>query len=536
MQNMLDSFDHVVVVMLENRSFDNILGHLYPDGVPSNAPLGKTFNGVTGKDLSNPIPKADQPGAGGKTSIPVGTTTDYHQPFPDPGETYPHVNTQLFNQPCPGDQGDKNPPYNLPPAPLPTANMQGFVADYIENLTYHETKNPPQTPTYDQYAPIMDCFDPAAIPVLSTLATEFAVFDQWYCSVPSQTWCNRAFWHAGTSWGHVVNGASSETNDELENTLGWIEDSVGTTIFNQIEDSDSDLTWKIYTDDYIPLTGIIHFRALAGHMSHIKNVYNDFLDDCRDGNLPSYSFVEPKFIFEHNDMHPSSFDAALVDGKEKTVGSVLRGEQFVWDIYNAIRTSNSKTGSNWQNTLLIITFDEHGGCYDHVAPPTDATPPDLDGYKLWMDFKYDRLGIRVPMIMVSANIAKNTVVNDRMDHNSFMNTMADKWDAIAPGKFPPLTARVAASPKFHSVFTSPDKRPPQDWPDIPRPVILADAADFDFADTPLHDLQRSIVGGAMALSGDSQDLKDKLDNMTVGSGQTVLKNVRGMMDLKKIPF
>ena len=114
--------------------------------------------------------------------------------------------------------------------------------------------------------------------------------------------------------------------------------------------------------------------------------------------------------------------------------------------------------------------------------------------------------------------------------------MADKWGAVAPGKFPPLTARVAASPKFHSVFTSPDKRPPQDWPDIPRPVIPAAAADFDFADTPLHDLQRSIVGGAMALSGDSQDLKEKLDNMTVGSGQAVLKDVRGMMDLKKIPF
>ena len=105
-------------------------------------------------------------------------------------------------------------------------------------------------------------------------------------------------------------------------------------------------------------------------------------------------------------------------------------------------------GSSWKNTLLIITFDEHGGCYDHVAPPVDAVPPCLDGKKPWMGFNYDRLGIRVPMIMVSANIAKNTVVNDRMDHTSFMKTMQEKWARTAPNKFPPLTARVEASPEF----------------------------------------------------------------------------------------
>lgn len=539
MKDMLDSFDHVVVVMLENRSFDNILGGLYSNGVPAEAPLGKTFNGifkdgVIKPDLTNPIPTDAPDNPDKKTEIAVSLTSNYFQPFPDPGETYPHVNTQLFNLPDCKNKGDKHPPFNLP-TPVPPASMKGFVTDYIENLTYNETKHPPKPPKFEKYAQIMQCFDPTALPVLTTLATEFAVFDQWYCSVPSQTWCNRAFWNAGTSWGHVVNGASSDTAHELENTIGWVEDSIGKTIFNQIQDSESELSWKIYTDDIIPLTGIIHFRALKDHVSHFKNVYNDFMDDCKNGTLPSYSFVEPRFILNHNDMHPSSYNKTLIDGKE-AVGSVLLGEKFVLDVYNAVKSSKGDKdgkGSSWKNTLLIITFDEHGGCYDHVAPPVDAVPPCLNGKKPWMGFNYDRLGIRVPMIMVSANIAKNTVVNDRMDHTSFMKTMQEKWARTAPNKFPPLTARVEASPEFHSsVFTSPEKRPPEDWPSpkLAKP-IPAEQEKLDCSHQPLNDLQKSIVGGAKAMMGQAGDFKDVLDNMKVGDAQEMLRDLRDMMDL-----
>src|SRR6185503_2651521 len=108
--SMLDSFDHVVVLMLENRSFDNLLGYMYPKGVPANAPLGKTFEGVIGKNLSNPVPSGTiNPPPNGATTIPVMPLNDCnsHSPFPDPGETYEHVNTQLFNY----VDGHKDPPY-----------------------------------------------------------------------------------------------------------------------------------------------------------------------------------------------------------------------------------------------------------------------------------------------------------------------------------------------------------------------------------------------------------------------------------------
>jgi hypothetical protein len=165
----LDTFDHVVVLMLENRSLDNMLGFIYPDGVPSPAPAGSTFDGAS-LTMSNPVPPSavNQP-PDGSGKVFVTTTADYHQPYPDPGEEYYHINVQLWDLP----NGGTKPPYNLPPAPLPTPEMQGFVTDYIEKLGEAVSK-PSGPPTFAQYSQIMQCFDPAAVPVLSTLAQEFA--------------------------------------------------------------------------------------------------------------------------------------------------------------------------------------------------------------------------------------------------------------------------------------------------------------------------------------------------------------------------
>ena len=209
---MLDTFDHVVVLMLENRSFDNVLGYMYPNGVPASAPLGKTFEGVTGQNLSNPVPPGvKNPPPPGVTAIPVSPVEagNYFQPYPDPGENYVHVNTQLFYR----STAVKSRPTTCPAsARCRNRHMEGFVADYIEN--YKAAEVPGQDPTYDAppadfpwtgYKQIMQCYPTSAVPVVTTLATEFGVFDHWFCAVPSETWCNRTFWNAGTSWGFVIN-------------------------------------------------------------------------------------------------------------------------------------------------------------------------------------------------------------------------------------------------------------------------------------------------------------------------------------------
>lgn len=495
---VLDSFDYVVVLMLENRSFDNLLGYLYPNGVPANAPAGKTFEGVVGRDLANPIPvtavgqSAPPPGVASIPVSPVPTPTDYHQPFPDPGEEYWHVNTQLFSV----IDGNDKPPYNLP-SPMPTTpGMEGFVTDYLANFPLGDTPGG-AGPTYQQYQSLMQCFPPASVPVLATLAEQFAVFDHWFCSVPSQTWCNRAFWHAGTSWGHVVNGGAVD-----ENSASWVADSNGETLFNKISDSGwrSPLDWLVYSSNEASLTGIIHGLALAAYHTPLDDRFprlEQFFTDCAAGTLPKYSFLEPCFWTPHNDQHPSTWNSEHYG--PDAVGSVLLGEELIWSVYNAIKKSQGANGGNsWRNTLLIITHDEHGGCYDHLAPPTGVTPPDLSGYTQWDGFDFTRLGVRVPMVMVSAHIAPNTVINTPHEHTSFLKTMFEKWGPYITG---PLTARDGAAQDFREVFTAAALRDVSTWPDIPQPQIPAGLWDIDFSTAPLNDLQRSIVGGAALLAG-----------------------------------
>jgi phospholipase C len=237
-----------------------------------------------------------------------------------------------------------------------------------------------------------------------------------------------------------------------------------------------------------------YFRYFEGG----RPFFTNFFVDCAAGNLPKYSFVEPHFInfFEdvmwHDDMHPSSFDSTLYsDGGP---GSVLLGDQIVWKVYQAIRNSQSASGNNWQNTLLIITFDEHGGCFDHVPPPS-ATPPDSSGFNTGQGqegFAFDRLGVRVPMVMVSAYIAPNTIVNSPMHHCSFLQTLQQKWGLTSLGP------RQDTAPPFTEVFTSTlhDISTWPDWKVYPGPASTLDEsmmAKVDLRDVPLNVLQKSII-------------------------------------------
>lgn len=472
-QSLLDTFEHVVVLMLENRSFDNMFGYLYQNGVPP----GKQFEGVVGNNLSNP----DESGA----AVPVSTQTDFHQPFPDPGEEFDHITAQLFS-------GD-------PPTGIP--KMQGFVKDYFNTLKLL-TKWPGSAA--DQSKAIMQCFTPASIPVLSSLAQQFAVFDHWYCAVPSQTWCNRAFWHAATSWGWVNNPPLD--GDAPWNLEDWAVWSKGPTLFDLLETKFGTGSWIIYEDLAVPFTKLVHWGDLQEKSGEDYFRYfergwpfaKNFFRDCAAGELPKYSFVEPHFInfFEgviwHDDMHPSSFESTLYsDGGP---GSVLLGDRIVWKVYQAIRNSSSVAGNNWENTLLIITFDEHGGGYDHVPPP-QATQPDLSGFNTGAGqegFDFKRLGVRVPMVMVSANIARNTIVNSPMHHCSFLRTMQQKWDLGSLGP------RQDTAPLFTEVFCS-TQRDLTTWPDwkvYPGPRSTLDTSQIrsvDLSGAPLNDLQKSIL-------------------------------------------
>ena len=445
-------FDHVVVIMFENRSFDNLLGHLYS----ADEKAAADFDGIPQGDYANTAPDG--------TRVPAHVytgATDHimQQPQPDPGETYPHVNTQLFGTIDPAgnadiDRNGLQPPYNAPAAGT-AATGSGFVHDYIVN--YRAAKK--REPTPDEYATAMGGFSPEMLPVVSTLAREFAVYDRWFAGVPSQTFCNRSFFHASTSHGFVVN----HTGDDYDK---WIDAPPAPTIFNRLEDAG--LTWRVYYDatQLVSLTGMLHAPVLERYWKTNFRVMEQFYEDAADGTLPDYAFIEPRMVFNHNDMHPPwgatrDGELELPDGSRIRLANsadsdVRAGDKLAQDVYDAIRTSATASGSNAMNTALVITFDEHGGTFDHVAPPA-AAPPDASGAGE-MGFAFDRLGLRVPAIVVSAYTAAGTVVHDEMHHGSITNTLC-RLHGLRP-----LNVRdETANPIFNAVnLTTP--RQPYSWP------------------------------------------------------------------------
>jgi phospholipase C len=443
------ALDHIVVIMFENRSFDNLLGRLYEPGeVPS-------FEGVTGRDLANPIPDwaADK---AGQTSIPYGIAATMNMPSPDPGEEYQHVNTQLFGiiDP-PSNRGalaqNMVAPFNAPADSRQPPTMDGFVTDYISAVTAETGKEP----GYAQYAQIMTGYTSEQMPVLSALARGFATFDHWFCEVPSQTFANRSFIHAASSSGYV---------DNLTPISAFPLHNTAETIFGRLEQQN--LSWRVYCDppSHLSLTGIIHAPRLAPHFATRFYTTDHFLQDAADGSLPVYSFIEPNLLYGHNDMHPA-FDALFPDAPLDPPSSLIGGEALLAKIYNAIRSAPADGESNPWNTLLLVTFDEHGGTYDHVPPPL-VPPPDPDPAFAQFGFGFDRSGVRVPAIAISPWVGERTVVTAEYRSTSVIRTLRGRWPLGGP-----LTQRDAAAADIAPVLSLETPRDPADWPTVvPRRV------------------------------------------------------------------
>src|SRR5579864_6604437 len=451
-----NAVDHIVVIMFENRSFDNLLGRLYAPGEVS------FFEGVTGRELSNPVPDWAVDAGTSPRQLPYGIAANMNAPSPDPGEEYAHVNTQLFGliNP-PGNRGmvagHMVAPYNAPATSGQRPTMDGFVTDYISAFMAEERR----PPVLAEYAQIMTGYSPAKVPVTSALARGFGTFDRWFCEVPSQTFPHRSFFHAATSSGFVVNMSPADSFP-VRNTAE--------TIFERLEAQG--LTWRVYCDppSHLSITGIIHASRLLDRFETNFFTTDRFLADAAGGDLPTYSFIEPNLLYGHNDMHPA-FDALFPGMDLDPPSALLGGEALLAKIYDAVRSSASPTGSNAYNTLLMVNFDEHGGTYDHVPPPPVA-PPDPAAPAGQQGFRFDRSGVRVPAIAVSPWIPEQTVINDQYRHTSVIRTLRERWQLGGP-----LTARDGAAPDLAPVLSLDTPRDPDDWPEVtPRPVLPFDPA------------------------------------------------------------
>ncbi len=445
----LQKINHVVVLMLENRSFDNMLGRLYPPGA-------KDFYGLTGNE-TNPD------GSGGTIKVwnDAGTDpTTMEIPDPDPGELWTDMNQQIFGTQI------------VPPPTPPT--MQGFVENYLYQATLPENAGT----SYPAKA-IMHYFNPDQVPVISTLATSFGVSDQWFAAAPCQTWPNRFFTHCATANGY-------ENNEPYHFPYKM------PTIFSRFSSSRD---WKIYFNE------IPQALALAELWRHPFNFqYIEwFKIDCRLGRLPAYSFIEPRYfsdLLPANDEHPPH--------------NVSYGEQLIAEVYNSLRKSPL-----WKQTLLIITYDEHGGCYDHFPPARNAPPP---SQTVTHPFNFDRYGVRVPAVLVSPYIAPGSIIraNDPnkphpFDHTSIIATLRKRFDLGAA-----LTDRDASAPDLDVALAldKADNMGPERvdaLPHAPTPSQMAQVRAL-----PLNDLQRSLVAIAAHLPASIRETEAQVQQLQAG--------------------
>src|SRR6478609_1850103 len=484
------ALDHIVVVLFENRSMDNVLGHLY---TPED---GKNFDGVIGKDLTNPIPGWAEH-RDGRDVVPYTVATDMDSPNPDSGEEFYHTNTQLYNVIDDHNRGKIGDavaaPWNAPP-PGSVPTMDGFVTDYISTFTGEIGRQP----TYDEYAHIMTGYTPEQLPVLNGIARDFGVFDHWFCEVPSQTFMNRSFWTAATSSGLVVNSPMRK----------WFTENDAETIFERLEAHGR--TWKVYVMEPMPLsfTGLIHFPRLQDRLATHFVPFAEFERDAAAGTLPDLSLIEPNMLGGHGDYHPAmgrSFSdqvALEVDGP----ASVLSGETFLARVYDAYRSATSDTGTNVWNTALLIGWDEPGGTYDHV-PPGAVPPPDPGAPAGECGFTFDRSGYRVPAVIVSPWIESGSVFNDEYRHTSLLATLRKTWGLGAA-----FTQRDASARTFDDLFALDTPRDPSTWVAVePRPVP-AWTMDLEVVGTGLSALGKGL-GPALVTKARAMgvELPDELD-------------------------
>lgn len=468
-------FDHLVVLMFENRSFDNLLGYLYrPGEVPA-------FEGLLGRDLSNPIP----PDVEGweRARVPAHPAARLDAPDPNPGEEYPHVNTQMFGTVVPADNRfrplrDIQAPFNSPASPDATPTMDGFIADYVAEFRDQLGR----MPTYSEYAEVMSGYTPDQVPVVSALARGFAVFDHWFSEVPTETYPNRSFVHAGSSSGFVLNNPVDK----------FVAENDAPTIFERLEQAR--LPWTVYIDpqQIVSATGLIHARRLAPYFAtHFSTIY-DFYAHAESGDLPAYSFLEPNLTPPRTDMHPPMAARLRHDLHLPPTAAMRGGEQLLARVYDAVRTSSSTTGSNWRNTLLVVSFDEHGGTYDHVPPPR-VSPPVPEAPPGQMGFGFDMSGVRVPTFVVSAWVEPRTVVTSEFRATSVIRTLRERWPLG-----PPLTQRDAAAADLATVLTRTTPRPPDQWPEVAALPLGLIGEVMTRLDRPLAGLERDLFAAAVA--------------------------------------
>lgn len=442
-----DPIKHVVVLMLENHSFDQMLG-----GFQS------IFSDLEGVDPSNLRSNRDKDGTD-YSQAPTNATVVEHDPMHDLG----NVLRQL-------EGGNQN-----------------FVLDFSK--AYPETTAEERRQIMGYFAPAISPGEPDPLPALHALARHFTICDHWYSSVPGPTWANRFFAHSGTSLGRV------RMPESLGDSLAHLDLYFGynqPTIYDRL--TSVGRKWRIYHGD-IPQSMVLSRQRTPRHARCYQFMDVFFSDaQAKEEHFPDYCFIEPKYYLpDQDDDHPPH--------------TTLRAQALLGRVYNALR----KNKPLWNSTLLVVLYDEHGGFYDHLPPPA-VVPPDSHSQE---NFKFDRLGVRVPALLVSPWVER-TILKTDFDHTSLLRYVCEKWG------LDPLTARDRAAHNFDSAIRKTGK-PRDDTPEsvpIPMAMMMAGSEEEE-AKEPLNANQKALIAFSEYLEREIEESAGKpVRTMAMAAGPT----------------
>jgi phospholipase C len=377
---------HIFVLMLENRSFDHMLGFANLSGTDATTGKPTRVDDLVDNPHSNVDP--NDPG----THVPAASPADLklYPPDVDPGHEFANVLMQLCGTHASyPDPGTKK---------YPAIDNSGFIGSYRAS----GSPNP---------AKIMKCFSPDQVPVLTALAREFAVCDHWFASMPGPTWPNRFFVHAASS------GALDDSPSSFSSVTSTLLDGYSFqngTIYDRLDAKN--LPWVVFMGDDLPQVFAIRGMTEARLEGRFKK-FDRFAQMVNDPSFSSsYVFIEPSY----GNTLPTTPGDFTCGSSQHPLDDITRGEKLIKTVYETIRNS-----PHWNNSLLLVTYDEHGGFYDHVSPPATVSPGDqtTDKGNNHHNFDFTQLGIRVPAIVVSPLIPAGTIDHSIYEHPSLLATV-----------------------------------------------------------------------------------------------------------------
>ncbi len=460
--------EHVIVLMLENRSFDHLLGFAKP-------PAGQTLDNLL---TLNPLPSnlldPSKPPSESNPTFQVSQPAPFAVHDKDgPSHSFNAVNTQL--------SGSKvGPSASLPP------KNNGFTLNYSNSLRAHS-----QNVTREQINEVMQCFSPKQLPAINQLAQQFCLCDRWHCEVPGPTMPNRMFVHAATSEGYVHNNFKRSFTSK--------------TVYELVEEKG--LTWCVYFHD---LNEVMQFDALKQTPETFRR-FERWAKDAESGNMPNYVFICPRFL----NGRPGANGEAKLANSQHAPEDVRLADHLIADVYDAL----AKNQELFSKSVLIVTYDEHGGFYDHVIPgptvnpdgqnsPNPGDDPQFSSFK----FAFDRIGLRVPTIIASPWIAKGTVEHRMLQHTSIIKTVTELFGLAGP-----LNRRDANATSFADLFGK--MQQPRSATDMPKTLTRP----------PLQGITESIAAGITM-----DPSTEPLDDLTEEWAKAMPLHIRGNLDTDSV--